>query len=133
MPVLSVFIVSHGNKLPPNPEMIALNAQSPEGIYMRLGDQLFQFNQMPPKPGRNAQVRRLQHKHDQNDVSNNQFIENPVLFNLVQRIKARQASKFIVTEQSERMMSSCLNQGPGRGVGRSLGRFELRSIGCHGR
>src|SRR3990172_8916830 len=68
---------------------------------------------------------RLQHKDDQNDISNNQFIENPVLFNLVQSIKARRSSEFIVTEQPECMMSSCLNQCRGRGAGYLPGRLEL--------
>src|SRR3990172_2337587 len=68
---------------------------------------------------------RLQHKDDQNDISNNQFIENPVLFNLVQCIKARRSSEFIVTEQPECMMSSYLNQCRSRGAGHLPGRFKL--------
>jgi hypothetical protein len=65
-------------------------------------------------------------------VSDDQFIEDPVLLNLVQRVKARRSPEFLVIEQLECLMGRCLSQSRGRGSGRLLGLFELRFIGCHG-
>ena len=82
MPVLRVFFVAQVDELSPVPKMLGFHAQGPQVVHVRRGDLLLQSTQVIPELARHPQVGRLQHQDDQDHVRNNQFIENPVLFNL---------------------------------------------------
>jgi len=101
MSVPCVFLVTHGDEFFPLLKILGLYAQIPKALNMGLGKPLVQPSQKVAVLIGNPEIRCIKDEHDENEVRNNEFIEDPVLLRLAQPIETSQIPKPFVLEEVE--------------------------------
>src|SRR3990170_5241045 len=100
-------------------------------IDVRLGNSFVQTVEIILGLWSNAEIGRLDQKHNQHKKRHNQLIENSVMLNLTQPLEARQPTELLVAKQLVCRTRRSLSQPGGRGVSHLIERFKFGRMSCH--
>src|SRR5919106_6231511 len=95
-------------------------------FHVRLGDPFVQIGEIVSEFPGNAEIGRLEQKHDQYEKRDNQLVEDSVLLNLAQPLNPGYSAEFFVAKQLVRGSRGRLGQTRGRCLSRLIERFKSR-------